>query len=370
MPLPAALGDRVWHDLSGDGIQDASEPGMANVTVHLLQNGAQIASTTTDANGSYGFTNLAPGVYQVMFVAPPLFVYSDADQGANDALDSDANTVTGMTGNITLVAGQTDLTIDAGLFQAVPANMASLGDRVWEDLDLDGIQDANEPGIANATVRLFNSADMLIASTTTDANGFYRFDNLAAGTYYLVFVTPAGYVISPRDQGGSDAADSDIDLNTGRTANIDLADGEVDLTWDAGLYRSSSLSGFVYCDADNDGVFDGNESPIAGVRITLTGIDHLGNAVMRMATTDAGGAYRFTDLRPGVYRVDETQPGNFLDGKDTVGSVGGTLANDRLSDINLGAGGNGINYNFGERARPGMVNKALLLGAIARRRRR
>ena len=99
----------------------------------------------------------------------------------------------------------------------------------------------------------------------------------------------------------------------------------------------SSIGGFVYADADNDGVFDATEKPIAGVLITLTGTDDLG-AVTFTAKTDAKGAYLFTNLRPGKYSIKEgTVLGKFLDGKDTVGSptLGTTLSNDLFSNITL-----------------------------------
>src|SRR5439155_597532 len=79
-----------------------------------------------------------------------------------------------------------------------------------------------------------------------------------------------------------------------------------------------------------------------------TGTDDLGAAVSKTATTDAAGAYSFTGLRPGTYALAESQPAAYLDGKDTIGTPGGTTANDRFSSIVLGAGVNGVNNNFGE----------------------
>jgi LPXTG-site transpeptidase (sortase) family protein len=119
----AAIGDFVWNDVNANGIQDAGEAGIPNVTVHLLDSGgAVIGTTTTDANGLYHFTNLVPGTYSVEFVPPAGYTVSPANQGANDAVDSDADTVTGRTGNYTLVSGQTNNTVDAGLHLPVNQN--------------------------------------------------------------------------------------------------------------------------------------------------------------------------------------------------------------------------------------------------------
>lgn len=70
-----------------------------------------------------------------------------------------------------LTAGETNLTYNAGFY--VPA---SIGDFVWNDLDLDGIQDAGEPGIPGVTVTLngtTGSGAPVTSSTTTGANGDY-----------------------------------------------------------------------------------------------------------------------------------------------------------------------------------------------------
>jgi hypothetical protein len=228
---PSGLGDRLWHDLNANGIQDGDEPGISGATVNLYDGTNTLIDTTvTNGGGSYFFTNLEPGDYSVEFIKPAGYNFSPQDQGANDVIDSDADTTTGKTIATNLITGEVDTTWDAGLFQ-----YASISDFVWIDLDGDGIQDAGETGLDGVTVNLFDSDDILVATTASAADGLYIFENLLPGDYYLGFVVPDGYDFSPQDQGSDNAVDSDASPLTGKTALTTLTSGENDVTWDVGL---------------------------------------------------------------------------------------------------------------------------------------
>ncbi len=60
-----------YNDLNGNGSKDSGEPGLVNWTINLDKNadGSVDASTTTDANGNYSFTNLSAARYRVREVA-------------------------------------------------------------------------------------------------------------------------------------------------------------------------------------------------------------------------------------------------------------------------------------------------------------
>ena len=195
--------------------------------------GTVLQTTTTDANGNYLF-DLATGNYLVSVVTPTGYVVSARDQGANDNVDSDIDPTSKTTGTVTIIAGQQNLTVDAGLYQK-----ASLGDRVWVDTDKDGVQDAGELGVAGVKVYLLNGAGVQIGSATTNATGDYLFGNLTPGTYSVRFdlaTLPVGYVATLRDAlAATDATDSDADPTTGRTINTVLDSGENDLSWDLGI---------------------------------------------------------------------------------------------------------------------------------------
>ncbi len=198
---------------------------------------------------------------------------------------------------------------------------ASIGDYVWVDTDGDGVQDAGELGLDGVTVKLYDSSNNLVDTTTTSGGGAYNFTGLTPGDYYVEFVLPAGYAFSPQDQGGDDALDSDADTTTGKTAVTTLVSGENDTTWDAGLRPICSqgglISGVVYEDNTPTGGGQGPEDPgIAGATVRLyEDLDPVGTkgaedpqvAITTTTTTPVTGSFQFGPLPPGNYIITQDQ---------------------------------------------------------------
>lgn len=111
---------------------------------------------------------------------------------------------------------------------------AELGDTVWFDTNKDGIQNNGEVGAAGVTVLLKDANGTTMDQTVTDGNGNYTFTELAAGDYKVCVVAPAAYAFTGQNAGSDDAADSDVMAN-GMSDVVTLAEGESNLTVDAGL---------------------------------------------------------------------------------------------------------------------------------------
>ncbi|MFS4439690.1 SdrD B-like domain-containing protein, partial [Paracoccaceae bacterium GXU_MW_L88] len=182
----ASLGDTVWFDDNGNGVQDANEAGVAGQTVRLVQNGTTVKTTTTDANGKYLFTGLAAGSYVVDFDLDDGFEFTSANAGSNDAVDSDANETTGQTGSYTLAIGEQNLTVDAGVIRtATEANDDEAGVCADETKAIDVLENDAEgtsvTAINGQTISAGQSVTLASgASVTLNADGTLTFDGIAA----------------------------------------------------------------------------------------------------------------------------------------------------------------------------------------------
>lgn len=349
---PIEIGNRIWDDLDGDGVQDANEPGIDGVVVQLIAPGGAVIATTTTANGGqYYFSStttagLTPNTNGfIVRVGPgqaPLGVRTlttaNTDPSANgDSRDSDATLVAG---NADIVVntggpGQNNHTYDIGYTTVTPPTLA-LGNYVWYDTNDNGVNDVGEQPIDGVDVVLyrdngdgvFNALTDTVLATQTTVGGLYLFTNLTPGNYFVQIpateFNPGQTLVGYRNSTGQTVGDiNDRDHGTpapvaGQGIVSDLVtlayftepvnDGDTNnntnLTIDFGFYRLA-LGNLVFFDNNNSGVFDAGDAPASGIPVELL---NAGNAVIQTTVTDAAGIYGFTDLAPGNYSVRITPP--------------------------------------------------------------
>jgi serine-aspartate repeat-containing protein C/D/E len=324
-----AVGDTVWRDDNRSGVQDSGESPAAQISVQLLNaDGEVVASTVSGPSGRYIFDGLPAGTYSVRFAGVPQeFRLTPTAVGDQRAIDSDPD-YSGVTPSFTLGVGETNVrpttaadqvtadyinpTIDAGI---TPLRYA-IANRVWLDLNSDGIQQLDEPG-GSATVSLLTEAGNVVATTTTDASGHYEFSNLRGGRYRLQFKDlPAHRAFTEQAAGADPALDSDPDSVTGLTPLFKLAQGAPNLalvsdanagstdfenqTLSAGLVGAYSVGDTVWRDNNGDGVLGAGDSGVPGVTVELLG-DH--SNLIATAVTSETGRYTFNKLPAGNYKI-------------------------------------------------------------------
>ena len=188
--VDSSLGDRLWFDLNGDGVQDVGEPGISGVVVNLYDSlNVLVDSDVTDANGNYKFDKLVSGDYSVRVDSTTL------PNGLSGTFDKDGlGTLDRADGS--LVENVDDVSYDFGY-----RGVGSVSGRLWNDVDADGVQDPGEAGFSNfvVTVTYFGldgvrgGTDDVAFTTTTDTNGDYSLTGLPLGNYSISVTPPSGF---------------------------------------------------------------------------------------------------------------------------------------------------------------------------------
>jgi len=363
-----SLGDYVWLDKNGNGLQDSFEEGINDLEIKLYldedangnPDGTFVQSVFTiskdGSDGFYIFENLRPGNYIVQFPSNNVYDRTVSNVGGDQTKDSDANIITGLSKSIHLISGDHNSTIDAGYYSS-----ASIGDFVWYDEDGDGVQDENEKCIDSVKIILYivNNNDGVLDSVAIDTTwshavldynegtiicGFYNFVNLSPGNYFLVFENPSVdvYHFSPKGNINDDSKDSDIN-DLGFSSTISLEAGEKNKTIDAGLYKGECLKGILWKDREEGyfelingvkmytrvNVHDIFDLPYTDLVVDLyldpNEFDPYDNVLYKSVITNEMGEYEFENIKQGKYFVVINLP-------DTITVIANDIGGDDSKD--------------------------------------
>ncbi len=329
------LSGTIYNDKDATWFNDSPvlDSPFEGVTVRLLDadgnpvkdsSGADI-TTKTDADGKYTFTRLPLGSYKVE-VVPGAVKVDGTDVNLSDYKQTygyGSSTKRSEAGKGKLVTPTaielTTAAPNATKIDFAFVKPASVGNFVWFDANKDGIQDADEVGVAGVTVTLTDAVGNPVIDldgnpvkpVTTDANGKYEFTNLMPNVerivanpgeqnYKVTFTPPAGYSATKSYA----AADGEKDSN-GAESDVTLTEGQNDETVDFGLVADGTIGDTLFWDVDNNGGSEpsGADKPLAGVTVKLTYTTPAGVEKTLTTVTDENGKYSFKDLAPGDYVV-------------------------------------------------------------------
>ena len=394
---PGSIGDLLWYDLNADG-SSAGEPGIAGVTVDVTWFGGDdlegtpddfTRTTVTDLQGAYRIDNLPLGEYRVTvrpatLPASPLGVPT-VPGSPTRTYDLDGVATPDTTRVTHTPARPVEDGADFGYF-FIPI----IGDRVYLDVNGNGLEEADEPGLAGVVLTAmwagndnnFGTGDEFTFTRTTGARGFYVFAGIPPGRSYFFDGLPDGDFVITETQppsvfvagqaGFYDGLDtpgtpggvpgpSKNQLAIRFIADIDA------VGFNFGENPPADPFGFGYADLNTNGTRDAGEPGIAGVAVTVSGTAFAGTPLARPLTaadvpggaltvfTNANGFWEFPIIPPGVYSFVETQPGGYLDGDEEDADPNGppaTVGNDRFDNVILAPFPVRGPFNFGERVLP------------------
>ncbi|CAG0932303.1 Serine-aspartate repeat-containing protein D [Thermoflexales bacterium] len=312
-----AIGDTVWRDMNGDGLQSGpQEVGLAGVLVTLTidfngdGNYVPVMTRITDANGHYLFEDLSEDKYRV-------YVDSASSNLPTDVYGFPYIPSTPLSHTTTITFAQIYLNADFGFMP-----LGAIGDTVYWDANGNAQQDWMESGLSGVVVTLTNSSAIVINGVTyapgayqlvrpTNVTGSYLFTGLVPGTYSVAVGSVMG---NPILTGDPDTNGIPCPISSGPLApycdgqtSVVLNPGSIFLGADFGYQPLGVIGDFVFQDLNSNGLQDSGEPGIPGVVVTATD-----GSTTFTTTTDFDGRYSFSNLTAGMWTVTFATPPNMI----------------------------------------------------------
>jgi hypothetical protein len=285
---------KKFYDANGNGVQDGDEPGLPEQEVKLVENGKEIATATTGQDGTYTFSNLVPGTYEV---DDPILV---------------------------------TLTTQVHIVVNVPSFSPNIiSGMKFNDQNGNGVKDAGELGVPNWGIDLVYvvpGPDILMAQVNTDANGAYKFINVPHGNYEIKELARQGWTATTPTVRSVHVPGSSSNQNFGNKLATPPSLG--------------SIFGMKFNDLNGNGARDGGDAGLSGWTIELKNATSL--AVISTTSTASDGSYAFLNITPGSYVVSEVVKSGWTQTKPPApGTQDYSFA--------LAAGENKLGIDFGNR---------------------
>ncbi|NOZ49144.1 MAG: hypothetical protein GXP37_03730, partial [Chloroflexi bacterium] len=337
-PTPAvstgSVSGHIFEDLDRDLVRDAGENPVPGSLVGLfLPDNTSVMQAVSDNDGFFRMTGVSPGTYRLR-VTPPsgwtlllserwLTVIAGQESTNNDfptervAVDTPTPTLTPTvtptpTDTPTATSTPTPTQTPTVTPTATPAGGIIQG-LVWTDLDRGGFEDIDvgEPGIPDITLQLKDINGQVLTTTTTDADGTFRFFGMQASTTYeLVLLVPAGWELTtPPPNRWLAPGVGILIVNFGLVAPPTPTPTATP-TLTSTPHPTGSIKALVWNDLNRNLIVDDGEPPLANVIVVITDLG--GQQEIARQTTASQGMALFADIpAPASYRVTEIDPWGF-----------------------------------------------------------
>lgn len=346
---PVQISGFVYRDNNDNGKRESGETGIGGIDIQIVSIdtiATAISQTVkTQSDGSYRFIGLPPGRYRVVEVAQPTGLF-DGQESLGTVDGQERGTIATNDQITEIELNGNDNGIEFNFGEVEPSSLSGHVCVAMPGFDCFSTLPNSIAPLAGVQIDLVNEIGAVVATTYTGADGSYRFDQLPAGVYSVVETQPADLLDGLSRAGSVNGTNIGTATSGTLIESIVIGGGQQAIDYDFCELPPSSIAGNVYEDVDGDCIRDPDEMNLAGVTIEL--IDSLGQ-VIDSTQTDADGNYRFDNLRPGVYKIRETQPAGYIQGGQMAGTSGGDASvTDIISAISLASGVQATNYDFCE----------------------
>lgn len=301
-----AIEGRAFLDLNYNGYYDEGEPGYANVVVEAIRisNGDSYGKTQTDADGVFVLDNLRGADYRLRAILPEdgsffTLTPGEATENANRLQQRGERRESGVE-PISLQSGQT-VSVLIGVAQG-----ATVRGTAFVDADYNGRLDAKEKKLSGVQVLAVNEDGETVATAATGSDGDYTLRGLTPGSYTLRFKCAVGMGFTrlrPELDGGSYVAEL-LD-GYGFTQPLEIAMGDALENVNAGMLPASTVTGFLFNDENDNGLWDEGETGMTSARVRLLSSD---GEVDLIRSVEEDGTYLFEGVTPGQYTATYLLP--------------------------------------------------------------
>lgn len=297
------ISGNAFVDEDYDGHRSASEPTLSGVVVKLLEidnaSAKQIGVTQTAQDGTYSFGKVYEGTYELLFELPQSYVFT---RGGGESVVQGAVSQSGVTDSFVL--GRGEIRADMSIGATLPASMQV---NIFKDTNSDGLHVTSEPGLSGveiSLVRLENGLPEQRVTYISGEDGTTQFNAISPGAYCIEYRMPDAWRISsePEGQGLVQASTQP----SGASEVFTLSSGQNDMVISMNAIMSSTITGTVFGDVDDNGLLDAGETGIEGVLVEL--IDHSTKGIVASTATNAEGIYAFEGVPALRYQVRFTGP--------------------------------------------------------------
>ena len=299
----------VFNDMNHNSNQGGDDKGISGVPIELVmydatgENGAVVASGTTNGEGKIKFSFYPEGDYSVRCYLPTGFGYSETTTKSNSLYDN-------------IMVRQSAPQQESPRFHLENGGSWNVGigatkavgisGRAWIDENGNGRMEENEAPLSGLLIEMSGVRNELVYQTVTDEDGRYEFTQLRKGSYRLKTTIPEPYVLTQYlraeqfqrgfyETEGKTLIDAEYAYDN---SSVNYQNQNI------GVYIPSALSGYCFLDENGNGCPDPDEPPVPGVKVDVwpEGADRR----VAQVTSDEDGYYTCAGLRPGNYRIEAT----------------------------------------------------------------